>query len=110
MADLTFKYKEAKTITVTIKNKDTGAVVDVSSATLTFEARPENGESSVITVADGAMGKGQAASGIVTIPFSSSNLDNPPGKYIGELKTQFSAANIDKSDNITIEIEGAVTD
>lgn len=44
----------------------------------------------------------------IMVPLTPSQLDISPGDYIGEIKSKFSDANIDKSDDIIIRIEQSV--
>jgi len=110
MTTYTLKRKEAKTITFTITDDD-GAAVDVSSATQTFEMKKQNSlnAESVVTIADGDFTKTQATSGIISCVLTSTHTDRV-GSFIGELETVFNSTNIDKSDNIYINIEDAVTE
>jgi len=111
------KAGEAKTVQFTITDSD--GAVDVSSATLSFIAKRKTVDadaSAIITKADAAFtrtggGVYDEAAGIVGLPLSTSDLAVAPGTYIGELKIIFTAgSNVDKSSNITIEIEPAVHD
>lgn len=109
MADVTLKQKEAKTIRFTVKDAD-GAAVDLSG-TLQFDIkRHKRDTSATVTKADAAFDKTLAALGIVTVPLSSTDLDLEYGDYVGEFKITFSATNIDKSADISIEIQQAVID
>ena len=84
---------EAKTSTITITD-ESGSVIDVSTATLTLTVKERMSDTTALfTIADGSMDKSQAASGIVGVPFSASNL-NRSGKIFAILKVEFSAANI----------------
>jgi hypothetical protein len=108
--NFTLKQKEAKTLRFTIRDKLTGAVVDVSSATLTFAGQKQvNPDGLDITKADGTFGKVDAENGIVTLPLSASDLDLDAEVYECELKVEFSASNIDKSTHIELTIEEAIT-
>ena len=109
MATVTLKAGEAKTIRFTVTDAN-GAVVDLSSATLTFTVKKRKGSdvSADIAKSDGDFDKTQAASGIVDVNISSSNSNLPAANYVSELKVVFSATCIDKSADITFTIEAAV--
>ena len=110
------KAGEAKTVQFTITDSD--GAVDVSSATLSFIAKRKTVDadaSAAITKANAAFTRSGGVydenTGIVGLPLSTSDLAVAPGTYIGELKIIFTAgSNVDKSSNITIEIEPAVHD
>ena len=108
MATITLKQREAKTIRFTVT--DAGGAVDLSTATLTFGVKKNKSDAAyVILKLDAVFGKALAATGIVTVPLLATDTDLDQGEYIGELRTFFSATNIDKSADITIIIEEAVT-
>lgn len=101
------KAGEAKLVTFTILDED-GAAVNTSGSTLTFKVKSgkETG-TVVITKEDGTFithGNGSA-----TVKLSATETNLPKGNYIGELKIQFAADNIDKSDDIAIKIIEAIT-
>ncbi len=102
------KRGEAKTITATVKNKNTGAIIDVSSATLEFVISEADDVTALVTVADGSFDKSDGANGIITFPLSTTNLDRS-GSYKGELRIEISASNISKSAFLRIEIEDSST-
>ncbi len=66
-------------------------------------------ENTKISKSDSDFGKSQAAGGIVSVDLSTTDLDMV-GEFTGELRTQISSSDIDKSSNIDIRIEEAVTD
>jgi hypothetical protein len=107
-ADLQLIKKEAKTITFTIKD-ESGNAIDVSSATLKFCIAADIKSSAIVTINDGNFNKDQAAAGIVSFQLSADNTDRD-GNFVGELKTQFSDSNIDKTTPITISIGKTITD
>jgi len=106
MTDLTFKRKEAKILTFTI-----GGGIDVSDPTTVAFAVKDSleGGTTVISKSNSDFDKTNAATGIVKLPLSTVDLDRV-GNFISQLKTTFSASNIDKSDYITIKIEEAIID
>ncbi len=105
---VSFKQKEAQTVRFTVTDA-TDAVVDLSTATLTFAVKKYGAAAYAILKADATFDKTQAALGIVTVPLSATDLDLAQGEYGGELKMYFSAANIDKSADITVVIKQAMT-
>lgn len=103
------KQKEAKT--VQFRCTSAGVAVNVSTATLAFMVKAFKTDadgSAKISKVDADFGKSQAASGIVTLPLSATDLDQVAGTYFGELKITFTSANIDKSADITMVIEQSV--
>lgn len=89
--------KEVVILELTIKDKDTGAILDVSSATITLYCKDVLDDSTTyqFTIADGSIDKTQGASGIIQVPLSSTNLDWYGTKYC-ILKIQFSPTNVRK--------------
>lgn len=110
MPNLILKRKEAKTLKFTVTDKTTSAAIDVSTATFSFEAKASDALAgvAVISKADSAFDKTDAATGIVKLPLSESDLDLAQEFYACELKTLFSSSNIDKSDTLRIQIIEAV--
>lgn len=108
MSGIKIKQKEAKTLTFTIKDSD-GAVIDVSSATLTFIVKSGMEGTLIFTKDDADFDKTDAANGVVSVVLTTTDTDRT-GTYIGELKTHFSDTNIDKSSNIEIIMQKAITD
>jgi len=106
--DIELKQGEAKTIKFTMTDASSNAV-SLASTTVTFYMkRKKTSSSAIVTVSDLSFSKTSVASGVVTMPLSKSDTSQSEGLYYGELKTQFSASNIDKSDDIKIYIKGAV--
>lgn len=107
MADIEVKQKEAKTITFTITSG--GTVVDLTGAILTFWVKKSKDDTTAtISKVDADFGRAQEAVGIVTVAISEAELDIAIGNYVAELKTQFSASNIDKSSDLTMKVERAI--
>jgi hypothetical protein len=106
---LRIKRKEAKTLRFTCTSS--GVAVNLSAATMSFMVKSDKtalDAAAIISKVDADFGKTSAASGIVTLPLSASNTDFAPGTYYGELKSYFSATNIDKSADIKFVIEQPV--
>lgn len=83
-------------------------VIDVSSATITLSLQRDMDDSDVdITIADGDFDKSSGATGIITWPFDSDDLDTP-GTYYGELKAVIDADNTVKK-TVTLYVKEAVT-
>jgi hypothetical protein len=109
MGALVFKQKEAKTVRFTCTSG--GSAVDLSTATLLFmvkKSKLESDSQASISKGNADFGVASAASGIVTVDLSATDLTLSDGAYVGELKVIFSASNIDKSSDIAITIEKAV--
>lgn len=109
MADIAIKRKEAKLVTFTIKD-NAGAVIDVSDPTsVSFMVKDKVGGTTVISKANSDFDKTNAANGVVTVTLTVSDTAIV-GTYIGELKIQFSATSIDKSDFINMTIKDSITE
>jgi len=108
MADINLKQKEVKTVTFTYNSSVTGSSID--DATLTFEIKNDIDDTTALVTKDNAdFDKTESATQIVTCVLSSSDLDRS-GDFVSELKTAFSATNVDKSPTFSIHIDEAVTD
>jgi len=109
MSELTLKQKEAKTIKFTVTDKDSGEVVDLSSAVLKFAVKEKKTDSSYVIEKETAdFDLTDAANGVVTVALSETDLDLSSRMYKGELKIKLTAENIDKSGDIDIQIKQAV--
>ena len=108
MTTITFKQGEAKTLTLTIT--ENGVPVDLSTATLELGVKRQKSDTTyVINKKDTDFDKTQAINGIVSVYISDQDTNQDPWAYVGELKVVFSASSIDKSADLTIIIEQAVT-
>ena len=112
MAVVYLKQKEAKTLQFTFTDSD-GNAVDLSDSSVDYNFYLKQRKSDAAytlekTASD--FGAGQAASGILTLALSSSDLDLDPGGYIGEVVVDISASNISKSHDIKIAIVESVSD
>lgn len=108
MSTVTLKAGEAKTLRFTVTDTD-GDAVNLTTATLTFTVKKRKDDSSpMISKTDSHFDKTQAASGIVDLPILATDTAIPAATYTGELKTVFTATNIDKSADITFVVEQAV--
>ena len=92
---LTLIQKEAKTLKFTITDAD-GVAVDASLATLEFYLKQNDDSDPEYTRLDASFDKTDAATGIVKLPLSTTEMDYV-GIYSGLLKVTFSASNIDKN-------------
>jgi hypothetical protein len=103
------KRKEAKTLRFTCTTG--GVAVNLSAATMSFMAKADKSAldaAAIISKVHADFGVTSAASGIVTLALSATNTDFNPGTYYAELKSYFSADNIDKSADIKLIIEQPV--
>ena len=108
MASMSFKQGEAKSLTLTVK--EDGAGVDLSAATLFLGAKKAKADMDfIIQKEDADFDKSQAASGVVSVFLSATDLNINPGPYVAELKVTFPNATIDKSADLAFVIEAAVT-
>jgi len=94
---------EAKTLEFTITDCG-GTVVNVESATFTFGAktRPEK-EALSFVHSHNDFDLTDASSGVVTVTLTTSDTSIDEGNYAAQLKTKFSADNIDIA-NVDLEI------
>lgn len=107
-ADITIKQGEAKSVRFTIT--DGTSEVNVSAATLSFSIKADKRHAAaLVSKADGDFDKSQAAIGIVTVPLSSSDTDMAPIMYVGEVTVTFGVSRVEKSGDINIKVERAVT-
>jgi hypothetical protein len=105
---LVLKQGEAKRIKFTVKDGD-GLVVDISATTLRFAVKKNRTDTAfVINIADADFDKTSAVVGIVYVDVSAAETAAMEGDYIGELKTTFTATNIDKSGDVLIEVAKAI--
>lgn len=105
---VSFKRGEAKRLT--LKVQANGAPVDLSGAELLLGVKKTKADSEfVLSKADGDFNKAQAGDGIVSVFLSSSDLDREAGLYVGELKVDFPDGTVDKSLDLALVIEPAVT-
>lgn len=112
MADLTFKQGEKKTIRFTCVDSD-GDAEDMSGVTaLQFLMKRRKGQTTAnITKNTVSFDTSQAVSGILDLPVTLTDDDDSvlvPDIYTGQLNSTFSATSLDKSADITIEIEESV--
>ncbi|MBM4285827.1 MAG: hypothetical protein FJ128_11360 [Deltaproteobacteria bacterium] len=105
---VTFKQKEAKTLTLTVK--ENGNPVSLVGAVLFLGVKRTKGDAEyVFSKGDADFNKGQAAQGIVSVLLSTGDLTQEPGPYVGELKVSYPDGTIDKSADLTLVIKQAVT-
>ena len=111
MSSITVKQGEAKKITFTIKKN--GVVQDVTSGIFAFSVRKTTpAYQEMISKADAAFDKTDAATGVVVLPLSTTDLNVNninAGVYDAELKTTIAADDIDKSSTIKFTVERALT-
>lgn len=109
MSQITLKQGEAKTAKVTVRDKN-GASVDLSGAVCLFTVvSRSNYQNKLIEKQDEDFGKTEVASGILYIPFSTTDTGIQVGVYDAELRLEFATDNIDKSRTIRFEIAKAIT-
>ncbi len=86
---------EAKTLKFTITDSS-GTVVNVESATFRFGAKPREEEEAISFVhCHDDFDLTDASSGVVTVGITTSDTAHEAGKYAAQLRTIFSATNID---------------
>ena len=112
MANVTLKQGEAKTLTLTVTDKD-GAAVDLTGCTLFLALKRHKGDGDyTFSKNHSDFDASQAAQGIVSVFLTATDTNQVPGPYVGELKVTFPGAppaTVEKSGDLTVIIEGAVT-
>lgn len=107
-AKLQFKRGEAKAVTFALTAE--GSPLSLVGATLFFGVkRAKSDPAYVIQKADSAFDKSGADQGQVGLFFTSNDLDQEPGLYVAELKVEFPDGTVDKSADLALLIEAAVT-
>ena len=105
---VSFKRGEAKHLTLTVQAN--GAAVNLTGADLLLGVKKTKADSEfVLSKADQDFNKTQAGVGIVSVFLSSSDLDREAGLYVAELKVEFPDGTVDKSLDLALVIEPAVT-
>ncbi len=105
---LTFKQKEAKTVTLTVK--ENGNPVNLSGAELFLGVKRDKSDAAyVFSKGDEEFQKAQAAAGIVTVFLTASDLDQEAGPYVGELRVRYPDGTIDKSADLRLVVQQSIT-
>lgn len=107
--NVSLKQGEARTLTITVTDEN-GAVVILSSATLFLGVKKRKSDDTYIFFKDDEdFDKSQAVNGIVSVDLTAEDTNQTPWSYIGELKITFADSSVNKSADLTIAIEQAVT-
>jgi len=111
MSDLSIKQCEAKTIQFTITDSSADAV-DVSASTMSFFVKKRKSDTALViakysTASDFTVTS--ATAGIISCVLNATNTDQTPGRYVSELTLAWSATNIDKSTDLSVEITQKVS-
>ena len=104
------KQGESKILTLTVTD-EAGALVNLTAAVLTLGVKQSAKDPAFIfQKADGVFDKTAAASGVVKVPLSATDTNQPEGEYIGELKAEWASSpvTIEKTVNFYIQIRQAV--
>ena len=105
---VTFKQKEAKILTLTIN--ENGNPVNLTGTELFLGVKKhKNDVGYVFSKADADFNKAQAASGIVTVFLTPIDLDQEAGPYVAELRVGYLDGTIDKSTDLILVINQAIT-
>jgi type IV secretory pathway component VirB8 len=108
MADIDLKQGEAKTIEVTVRDED-GAVINLTGATFTFAFKERNTPGAVTqTIPNADISNPNPTTGVITFVMTTTHTATV-GDYVAELRIQFSATNIDKSIDLSMRINVALT-
>jgi hypothetical protein len=105
---LQFKQGEAKSLQISLTSN--GEAVDLSGAVLSLGVKRSKADPEyVIFKEDQDFDKSRAAEGVLAVFFSATDLGQAPGYYLAELKVAFEDGTIEKSRDISLIIEEAVT-
>lgn len=107
---ITLKQGEAKTLRFVVT--ENGAAVDLSGQDVTFffgMKKKKSDTTYVVSKEDTSFTTTDADDGIITVILTATDTNQTPTTYIGELKIKFSDNSIDKSEDLTIKIDQAVT-
>jgi hypothetical protein len=105
---ITLKQGEARTLTFTITQA--GAPVVLTGAAFLLGVKKTKADAECLfSKEDAAFDKSQAAQGVVAVPLLATDTNQEPGSYYLELKTTLADESIDKSDDIALVIQKAVT-
>jgi hypothetical protein len=100
---ITLKHGEIKTLRFTYKHE--GSLLSIESATLTFTLKKEMTDvSPALEIEDASFSKSE---NVATVVIDTSSLDEDT-KYFAEIKAEFSADSLDKSDTFYVDIKKAV--
>lgn len=108
--EIDLKQAEAKTLRFTIRDKN-GELMDVADPTdvsFRVEDRAVPG-SFIVNKANAVFDKTKAAAGVVTVSITAVETAQTPGKYVGELRVEETAAQIDKSVDIDVNIVKSIS-
>ena len=101
---ITFKQKEVPTFTFTIKDED-GEEIDVSADTFAFKIKEKRTDTAAeISKVDADFDTTQAASGIIKVTPTQTEMTLRAGTYKAELEITFASGNIKRSQTIDFEI------
>jgi len=109
---ITLKQGEAKTVTLTVKDKETGEAVDLTGAELFLGVKQQKSDAQpTFSKSDADFDKSQANQGIIRVFLNAADTAQTPGPYVGELKVSWPVIPeaIEKSSDLTLIIEEAVT-
>lgn len=107
---VTLKQGEAKTLRFVVT--ENGVAVDLSAqgVELFFGVKKKKSDTVyVISKESAAFDVTDASTGVITVTLTSTDTNQTPTSYIGELKIKFSDDSIDKSEDLAIKIDQAVT-
>jgi len=107
---ITLKQGEAKTLRFSVTENGSAVNLSDNGITFFFGVKKKKSDTSYTISKEGAsFDTTSAASGIIAVTLTSTDTNQAPASYIGELKISFSTDSIDKSADLTIKIEQAVT-
>jgi hypothetical protein len=97
MAEIQVSQGEAQTLPFRIKNKTTGAVLDLTGATFLLWVKRDLADTEpIFTKEDSDFDKAGIAVGYVTVPLAAYDTYQPPGTYAAELRIIQSDGTIEK--------------
>lgn len=108
---ISLKQGESKEVNFTIKVKSTLAPVDLTGATVFLGVKHSKSDSSYLfSKSHSDFTITTPSSGVISVLFSEEDTNQTPGLLVGELKVVFISTNVEKSDDLWINIEQAVTE
>lgn len=107
MADIELKEGEGKDVTLTLTDED-GNAADVSAVTtFTFAGKKKGASTAAFTIEDADIDQTDAATGTLVLAFSTTDTATP-GDYDTELKADYGAGHVVKSDDLSLIIKRAI--
>ncbi len=105
--EVTLKQGEAKRLKIIYKEGRNP--LDMTGATFNLQVEQDDEGTIIIDILDASFDKTEIADGIVYVPFSTTDTDQVPKIYRGELRADIAGGDVDKSRDILLTIERSIT-